>query len=88
MKNKNLFILPALVLAISLAFANATYANTANGDSVKVVEQHNCCCKKCDCKNCACPCQDGNCQTCKVHSRLNSLFNHDFCKCCKHPVNS
>jgi len=88
MKNKNLFILPALVLAISLAFANATYAATTNGDSINAVKPVHCCCSKCDCKDCNCPCQDGHCQTCKIHSRLNAMFGHFFCKCCKHPVNS
>lgn len=87
MKIKNIFILPALALAISLAFANATYANIASSstDGVKPLP---CCCKKCDCQNCKCLCHDGHCQTCKFHSRLSSLSIHDMCKCCKHPVNS
>lgn len=86
MKNKNLFILPALVLAISLAFANAIYANTAT--SVDTTKQPQCCCKKCECKDCHCICNDGNCQKCKEKGRVNSLFGHFFCKCCKHQVNS
>lgn len=88
MKNKNLFILPVLVLAIGVMFANATYANTANGDGVNALKPVHCCCAKCACKNCNCPCQDGHCQTCKVHSRLSALSGHFFCKCCKHQVNS
>lgn len=88
MKNKNLFILPALVLAISLACANSTYANTTYDGSANAVKPVNCCCDKCNCKNCDCPCQDGHCQTCKSHGRLNSMSSHFFCKCCKHPVNA
>lgn len=88
MKIKNLFILPALVLAISLAFANATFANTANDNSADVAKAPHCCCEKCNCKNCNCQCNDGHCESCKTHSRLNAMFNHIFCKCCKHKVNS
>lgn len=85
MKNKNLFILPAIALAISLAFANATYASTTS-NSADGAKPLPCCCKKCDCQDCKCPCNDGHCQTCKDHFRLN--FGHFFCKCCKHQVNS
>lgn len=84
MRIKNLLILPALALAVSLAFINATYANTTN--NVEVVKPPFCCCSKCDCKDCKCPCNDGNCQSCKNHSRLS--FGHFLCKCCQHKVNS
>lgn len=85
MKTKNLFILPALVLAVSLAFANATYANTTNSVT-DIAKATPCCCGKCDCKDCKCKCNDGHCQNCKVESRLNT--GHFFCKCCKRQVNS
>lgn len=85
MKNQKLIILPALVLAVSLAFANATYASTIINGS-EVAKAPHCCCSKCDCNDCKCQCNDGHCQNCKIQNRLNP--GHFFCKCCNHKVNS
>ncbi len=86
MKIRNLFILPALVLVVSLALANAVYAKDATGcDCASTAGQHKCCCEKCDCQNWSCQC-DANCccEKCQCHSKLKWIFKHKTpCKCCK-----
>lgn len=85
MKNKNLFILPVLALAISLVFANATYAKSTNDcfDCSKIVKSKNCCCKDCKCENCQCDdkCKDNS--NCKCCGKFKLIFHHNKCDCCK-----
>lgn len=78
---RNLFILPALVLAISLAFANTAYACSEPCDNSKAVKEHKCCCKDCKCKDCGCEkcvCDEN----CKCGSKIKLFFKHKPCDCC------
>lgn len=84
MKNKNLLILTAVALAVSLAFTNATFANTTQGCAIN---SQQCCCEKCDCKDCKCKCDCKDCKCCCEDCKncsdcknCNDCKNCDSCK--------
>ena len=80
MKIKQLFILPVLAVIVSLAFANATYAQSSCADCLKTAKQDKYSCKNCNCKNCNC--DSGCCDKNKGCTKLKSILKHFSGNCC------